>query len=47
MPKEDVKMSMQLWKSDKDLLEAKRKELGLISVAEVMKRLVKYIDKVK
>ncbi len=44
---EDKRTTIQLYKIDKDSLEVKRKELGLISVAEVVKRLVKFLDKVR
>ena len=38
---------MQVFREDKDKLEEKRKELGLANVAEVQKRLMKFLDKVK
>lgn len=44
---EDTKTTIQLYKSDKILLEKKKKELGLSSVAEVQKKLIKYLDRIK
>ena len=41
------KTTMQLYQDDKDALEEKRKELGLANVGEVLKRLMKHINKVK
>ena len=41
------KTTMQLFQHDKDKLEEKRKELGLANVAEVLKRLMKHLNKVK
>ena len=38
---------MQVYQDDKDALEEKRKELGLANVAEVLKRLIKHLNKVK